>query len=81
MGRVADVAGAMSLEALRGTPAAFDERIHRPHTRPPRFNHWRHRRMEEGREQRVEKAGDRKNHRRDINLVVSRQRKKAFFFY
>ena len=28
-----DVAGAMSLEALRGTPAAFDERIHaaRPH--------------------------------------------------
>ena len=33
MARVADVAGAMSLEALRGTPAAFDERIHRarPH--------------------------------------------------
>ncbi|HEX8851915.1 MAG TPA: histidine ammonia-lyase [Pyrinomonadaceae bacterium] len=31
--RAADVAGAMSLEALRGTPAAFDERIHaaRPH--------------------------------------------------
>ncbi|HEU4594628.1 MAG TPA: histidine ammonia-lyase [Pyrinomonadaceae bacterium] len=31
--RVADVAGAMSLEALRGLPAAFDERIHlaRPH--------------------------------------------------
>jgi histidine ammonia-lyase len=31
--RLADVAGAMSLEALRGTPAAFDERIHRarPH--------------------------------------------------
>ncbi|HEX8476393.1 MAG TPA: histidine ammonia-lyase [Pyrinomonadaceae bacterium] len=31
--RVADVAGAMSLEALRGTPVAFDERIHRarPH--------------------------------------------------
>src|SRR5216110_294092 len=31
--RVADVAGAMSLEALKGTPAAFDERIHaaRPH--------------------------------------------------
>jgi histidine ammonia-lyase len=30
---LADVAGAMSLEALRGTPAAFDERIHRarPH--------------------------------------------------
>ena len=31
--RVADVAGAMSLEALKGTPVAFDERIHaaRPH--------------------------------------------------
>src|SRR5437588_1441733 len=31
--RIADVAGAMTLEALRGTPAAFDERIHaaRPH--------------------------------------------------
>jgi histidine ammonia-lyase len=31
--RLADVAGAMSLEALRGTPVAFDERIHaaRPH--------------------------------------------------
>jgi histidine ammonia-lyase len=31
--RIADLAGAMSLEALRGTPAAFDERIHavRPH--------------------------------------------------
>ena len=31
--RAADVAGAMSLEALRGTPVAFDERIHaaRPH--------------------------------------------------
>lgn len=31
--RQADVAGAMSLEALMGTPAAFDERIHRarPH--------------------------------------------------
>jgi histidine ammonia-lyase len=26
--RLADVAGAMSLEALRGTPVAFDERIH-----------------------------------------------------
>lgn len=26
--RVADVAGAMTLEALRGTPVAFDERIH-----------------------------------------------------
>ncbi|HMF55330.1 MAG TPA: histidine ammonia-lyase, partial [Pyrinomonadaceae bacterium] len=32
--RVADIAGAMTLEALRGTPAAFDERIHaaRPHS-------------------------------------------------
>lgn len=30
--RLADVAGAMSLEALRGTPAAFDERLH--HARP-----------------------------------------------
>lgn len=31
--RTADVAGAMTLEALRGTPVAFDERIHaaRPH--------------------------------------------------
>jgi histidine ammonia-lyase len=31
--RVTDVAGAMTLEALRGTPVAFDERIHaaRPH--------------------------------------------------
>lgn len=31
--RLADVAGAMTLEALLGTPAAFDERIHsaRPH--------------------------------------------------
>ena len=30
---IADVAGAMTLEALRGTPVAFDERIHaaRPH--------------------------------------------------
>lgn len=32
--RLADVAGAMSLEGLKGTPVAFDERIHaaRPHT-------------------------------------------------
>src|SRR5204863_7613887 len=31
--RVPDVAGAMTLEALKGTPAAFDERMHaaRPH--------------------------------------------------
>ncbi|MCA1556958.1 MAG: histidine ammonia-lyase [Acidobacteria bacterium] len=34
LARAADVAGAMTLEALRGTPIAFDERIHlaRPHT-------------------------------------------------
>ena len=34
--RLADVAGAMSLEALKGTPVAFDERIHaaRPHRGP-----------------------------------------------
>jgi histidine ammonia-lyase len=33
LSRVADVAGAMSLEALKGTPTAFDPRIHnaRPH--------------------------------------------------
>jgi histidine ammonia-lyase len=33
LAHAADVAGAMSLEALRGTPTAFDERIHaaRPH--------------------------------------------------
>ncbi|HKP47097.1 MAG TPA: histidine ammonia-lyase [Pyrinomonadaceae bacterium] len=33
LAQLADVAGAMSLEALRGTPVAFDERIHnaRPH--------------------------------------------------
>jgi histidine ammonia-lyase len=33
LARVADVAGAMSLEALKGTPAAFDPRLHeaRPH--------------------------------------------------
>ena len=29
LARVADVSGAMTLEALRGTPVAFDERIHR----------------------------------------------------
>jgi histidine ammonia-lyase len=34
LSRLANVAGAMTLEALRGTPVAFDERIHvaRPHT-------------------------------------------------
>ena len=33
LARAADVAGAMSLEALKGTPVAFDPRIHaaRPH--------------------------------------------------
>ena len=33
LSRVADVAGAMTLEALKGTPAAFDSRLHeaRPH--------------------------------------------------
>src|SRR5689334_23631651 len=33
LAQLADIAGAMSLEALRGTPVAFDERIHaaRPH--------------------------------------------------
>ncbi|MDQ6860674.1 MAG: histidine ammonia-lyase, partial [Verrucomicrobiota bacterium] len=33
LSRVADVIGAMTLEALKGTPAAFDDRIHsaRPH--------------------------------------------------
>jgi histidine ammonia-lyase len=33
LARTADLAGAMTLEALRGTPVAFDERIHaaRPH--------------------------------------------------
>lgn len=34
LARVSDVAGAMTIEALRGTPVAFDERIHqaRPHS-------------------------------------------------
>ena len=34
LARIADLSGAMSLEALRGTPVAFDERLHeaRPHT-------------------------------------------------
>lgn len=34
LARVADVAGAMSLEALKGTPTAFDERIHRARPHP-----------------------------------------------
>jgi histidine ammonia-lyase len=34
LSRVADIAGAMSLEALKGTPAAFDERIHRARPHP-----------------------------------------------
>ncbi|HEX3892752.1 MAG TPA: histidine ammonia-lyase [Terracidiphilus sp.] len=32
--RLADLAGAMSLESLMGTPAAFDERIHRARPHP-----------------------------------------------
>ena len=42
LAQLADLAGAMSLEALMGTPAAFDPRIHagpsacRPDSRPPR---------------------------------------------
>jgi histidine ammonia-lyase len=34
LSRVADIAGAMTLEALKGTPAAFDERIHRARPHP-----------------------------------------------
>ena len=34
LSRVSDVAGAMTLEALRGTPVAFDERIHRVRPHP-----------------------------------------------
>ena len=34
LARLADVAGAMVLEALRGTPVAFDERIHRSRPHP-----------------------------------------------
>ena len=36
LARVADVAGAMTLEALKGTPAAFDPRLQdaRPHPGP-----------------------------------------------
>ena len=34
LARVADVAGAMSLEALKGTPTAFDGRIHRARPHP-----------------------------------------------
>jgi histidine ammonia-lyase len=34
LAHVADVAGAMTLEALRGTPAAFDERIQRARPHP-----------------------------------------------
>lgn len=32
--RIADIAGAMTLEALKGTPAAFDARIHRARPHP-----------------------------------------------
>ncbi len=34
LARTADVSGAMTLEALKGTPAAFDERIHRARPHP-----------------------------------------------
>ena len=34
LARIADVAGAMSLDALRGTPAAFDPRVHRVRPHP-----------------------------------------------
>lgn len=34
LARAADVAGAMTLEALRGTPVAFDERIHAARPQP-----------------------------------------------
>ena len=34
LARIADVAGAMTLEALRGTPVAFDERIHAARPQP-----------------------------------------------
>ncbi len=40
--RVADVAGAMTLEALRGTPVAFDERIHRARPHPGQVEVARH---------------------------------------
>ncbi|HKO99043.1 MAG TPA: histidine ammonia-lyase [Pyrinomonadaceae bacterium] len=36
--RLADVAGAMSLEALRGTPVAFDKRIHEARPHPPQLD-------------------------------------------
>ena len=42
LARVADVAGAMTLEALRGTPAAFDERIHRARPHPSQMAVARH---------------------------------------
>jgi histidine ammonia-lyase len=35
--KVADLAGAMSLEALMGTPAAFDKRIHEAGLMPGRL--------------------------------------------
>jgi histidine ammonia-lyase len=34
LARIADVAGALSLDALRGTPAAFDPRVHRVRPHP-----------------------------------------------
>ncbi len=42
LARVADVAGAMSLEALKGTPVAFDERIHRARPHPAQIAVARH---------------------------------------
>ena len=42
LARIADVAGAMTLEALRGTPAAFDERIHRARPHPAQMAVARH---------------------------------------
>ncbi len=42
LARVADVAGAMTLEALRGTPVAFDERIHRARPHPSQIAVARH---------------------------------------
>ena len=42
LSRVADVAGAMTLEALRGTPVAFDQRIHRARPHPGQLAVARH---------------------------------------
>ncbi len=42
LARIADIAGAMTLEALKGTPVAFDERIHRARPHPPQIVVARH---------------------------------------